>query len=259
MIDFFLRVVCVMSLILTIGYKAPTGRVAYLFQPCHISNLLLTILCFWKGELAGKFFYFYVCFLYGTVLALVTPDLRGLSMFGELQTFFIQHAMLLILPAVWIATRRYHLYEGFRLSVLNWGIATLIHFDLLFGLSVALHGNINYMLVPPKVWPSRIDATYYRPIMVGVCLVFGLASRYILAQIPVLISGIKGQHAAELAREAEALKADSASGKGVSSGGAFVEDDRRPSNSGAGAMPEPPAPVSEGKKGALRHRSAGKQ
>lgn len=56
-LDYFLRVVCVACLGATLYYKLSTGRLVYCFQPCHLSNLLLTYLCFSRSETAGKLFY----------------------------------------------------------------------------------------------------------------------------------------------------------------------------------------------------------
>jgi hypothetical protein len=44
------------------------------------------------------------------------PDLRGLDMPLEKFMFFLQHVMLVLLPMVWVAQRRFHLYKVRRRS-----------------------------------------------------------------------------------------------------------------------------------------------
>ena len=53
----------------------------------------------------------YLSTWYGALLALASPDLRGQTLFLEIHNFFLQHAVLLVLPMLWIAQRRFHLYE----------------------------------------------------------------------------------------------------------------------------------------------------
>lgn len=135
----------------------------------------------------------YINFWYGTLLALAAPDLRGLHLPGEMFNFFSQHTMLFALPAVWIIKRRYNMYKGFWLSILMWAIAFTLHFDLLWPMSILGFGNLNYMLVPPSVYPMALYPQYFRPIVGLFCILLTVFSRYVLAEVIIVLSGIRAQ------------------------------------------------------------------
>lgn len=146
------------------------------------------------------------------MLALVTPDLRGLHMVGEQFNFFSQHVMLFLLPAVWIAKRRYTMYKGVRLTTLMWAVALLGHFDLLLPVSMTLVGNVNYMLTPPSVYPSHIVPHLYRPIISAVCYLLTVFSRHVLAEGLIVVTGVRRQ----VERERAEAAADAAPPSGSS-------------------------------------------
>lgn len=198
------------------------------------------------------------------MLALVTPDTRGLERPFEIEYFFGQHIMLLLLPCVWVATRRYDMYKGPRVTVALWAIATLVHFDALWPISVLLRGNVNYMLAPPKVYPHDLYPQYYRAIVTAFCLSLHFMSRYVFAEAAIVVCGVRGQLAKEQAAAAAAaaavveevvdLKPRAAGGSKGGKGGAATSAD---AGSGAGAMPVPTAGSSSS--GTLRHRTPAKQ
>jgi hypothetical protein len=101
--------------------------------------------------------------------------------------------MLFALPAVWIIKRRYIMYKGFWLSILMWAMAFTLHFDLLWPMSILGFGNLNYMLVPPSVYPMAFYPQYFRPIVGLFCILLTVFSRYILAEVIIVLSGIRAQ------------------------------------------------------------------
>lgn len=151
--DYLLRFLCVVCACLTIHYKAASGRLIYLLQPCHMSNFLLMVLLFLprRWTLSSRLFYFNNHCAFGTAMALLTPDLKALIMPGEVTYFFLQHWTLLLLPLVWMLRRRYPLYRAtLRLTTLMWSLFSVLHWTVLFPFSIACNANINYMLMPPK-------------------------------------------------------------------------------------------------------------
>jgi hypothetical protein len=91
-------------------FKVTTGRQAYLFQPCHLQASLLIALSAFGRQPHGwgaLLFQLYCATWYGPVLALAMPDLRDQTAFGEVQSFYAEHWILVALPLVWIAQRKY--------------------------------------------------------------------------------------------------------------------------------------------------------
>ena len=64
---------------------------------------------------------------------------------GECVSFFVQHVLLVGLPVVYIARRRFHLYEPRIWYCFSWKL--LFHTDVLVPVSLALGGNLNYVVV----------------------------------------------------------------------------------------------------------------
>lgn len=123
----------------TVWYKAQNGRNAYLLQPCHIQNFVIMYLTLDRSSsFAAALFHFYLCTAYGTLLAIATPDLRGLGLPLEIEAFWVQHFMLILLPLVWVARRRYPLYagavaggaRGVYAVLLTWASFFLLHLDV---------------------------------------------------------------------------------------------------------------------------------
>lgn len=95
-------------------YKGSTGRLAYFFQPCHLQTSLLLGLAAFSRRPDGngaKLFQLFLASWYGPMLALATPDLRDQNGFLEVPMFFVEHGVLLALPAVWIAQRKFDLFS----------------------------------------------------------------------------------------------------------------------------------------------------
>lgn len=145
---------------LTVYYKffGVLNRVAYLLQPCHLQNALLCILSLSnRSSWSRIIFYFYLCTLYGPILALVTPDTKGLDMFGEVTAFYVQHITLIALPLIWLVRRRYPLYTGFRLTIWTWAVFFIIHVVIFLPSSFVSGRNVNYMMVPPSALEVSIQ------------------------------------------------------------------------------------------------------
>jgi uncharacterized membrane protein YwaF len=166
-------------------------RLAYLLQPCHLSNFILLLLsCQRASAHAAWLFEFYLVSAYGALLALATPDLRGLDLFPfgwpgwegytwEKVSFFVQHALLLLLPAVWIARRRFDLVKppsaDWQGCLTMWAVFSAMHWDLFAPVSYATGHNLNYMLAPPgALW---VFGKYYRLVMLLACLPISFLTR----------------------------------------------------------------------------------
>lgn len=189
LLDHGMRILSWIFLIATIHYKIqvnertedgnPDGRtrIAYLLQPCHLLNLFLCILSVDSYALnsswAAPLFHFYLCTMYGAILAVATPDTAGLvsgpnwNCEGmhraegtpcslstwrpfEVESFWAQHITLLALPMVWIARRRFPIYSSdVYITLWTWCLFFLIHVVVFVPVSLISGRNINYMTAPP--------------------------------------------------------------------------------------------------------------
>jgi len=199
----------------TVWYKMQNGRTAYLLQPCHLQNFVIMYLTVdGTSPFAAGLFHFYLCTSYGTLLALATPDLRGLAYPYEKEAFFLQHYVLLALPLVWVARRRYPLFagvasgglQGFYSILLTWASFFLVHLDVFWPASLSTLRNINYMMVPPP-GPLREFGWAYRPVMGLACILLGVISRDVLAASAVHVAGLAADAQAEAAELSKLMAA----------------------------------------------------
>jgi hypothetical protein len=119
----------------------------------------------------AQLFSFILCTMYGALLALATPDTRGLDYFLEKEFFYVQHVLLAVLPLVWVARRRFPLLVASDTVTLSWAVFLLIHFVVFLPASLLSGRNVNYMLVPPHGL-LRLFGALFRPVMSLMCLGF---------------------------------------------------------------------------------------
>ena len=179
----------------TLWLKLSTGRGLFLLQPCHLSNALLCALTLAPGggggggggdSLAARAAWVDALAKYGTAAALLWPDIGPDPAPGEVTSFFLQHALLCALPALWIARRRYPLYAGARALAYAWAVVGAIHFAALLPASVLAGKNVNYMMMPPPgVYPKSLaPIAWYRSVIALAGIPLALAMRYaVLAPI----------------------------------------------------------------------------
>ena len=111
-LDRALTATLAVALLALVYYKGTTGRLAYFAQPCHLQSMTLVALSFARAPDGGgaKVFQLFLSTWYGAFLALAAPDLRDQHLFMEVPMFFVEHAALVLLPAVWIARRKFDLF-----------------------------------------------------------------------------------------------------------------------------------------------------
>eukprot|EP01138_Halocafeteria_seosinensis_P009713 gb/GECG01009924.1/.p1 GENE.gb/GECG01009924.1/~~gb/GECG01009924.1/.p1 ORF type:complete len:415 (+),score=21.86 gb/GECG01009924.1/:1-1245(+) len=193
----------------TVTFKALTGRMLYLLQPCHIANALLLVNSVFPGVAVDPapriksptgingdtstdahtprvrirrriwssiIFAYIVDTWYGSLGALMMPDTRGLLLPGEVFSFFFQHTLLTLVPPYYLFRGRFEVPLRFGNIVANWAFFGLLHFALFLPLSLYLGDNINFIVHPPPGfdvfgWAYRLVCTF------GTLLIM-LASRY---------------------------------------------------------------------------------
>lgn len=153
----------------TLYIKIVTNRAIFLLQPCHISNALLCVLTLvdargpW-GVWAARALWVDLLAKYGTAAALIVPDVGPSPIWGETFSFFFQHWVLCLLPAVWLLRQRFALFTGARAVLFAWACISALHFCLLLPVTLLFGMNVNYMAAPPPgVFPRNIlPIEYYR-------------------------------------------------------------------------------------------------
>lgn len=166
-------------------YKIPTERFWYLLMPCNISSYLLVYLRLAPTDsLHGHIFHFFLSTWYGTVLALMMPDNRGVKLPLEKEVSLIHHYVLIVLPIVWIAQRRYPLYKFSLATTMQcWLVYWLFHTDVLFPVSLMKGYNLGYIITPPQVAALRYFQSYYRIACCLSCFFFTVVSLLIVQAV----------------------------------------------------------------------------
>ena len=141
-LDHLLSALSWVTIASTCYYKLSKGKGAFLLQPCHLINFFVCALTLLGAEAGSSLFNFVLCTFYGLIIALAAPDTTSLKpesggLPGELEMFYVYHVMLLIIPIVWVARRRFSLYSGVRPILTTWAISFLLHLNVF--LPVALY------------------------------------------------------------------------------------------------------------------------
>jgi hypothetical protein len=171
----------------TLWIKLSTGRGLFLLQPCHLSNALLCALTVvdargrWGG-VAARALWVDVLAKYGTMAALIWPDIGPSPVYGERTSFFVQHWVLTLLPAVWLLRRRFAFFAGPRALAYGWAAVGALHVGFLLPAGALTGNNLNYMFAPPPgVYPRALPLLYYRSFSATAGIAIAAAMRYGLA------------------------------------------------------------------------------
>ncbi|KAI1317903.1 hypothetical protein EDD11_007565 [Mortierella claussenii] len=176
------------SLLITVYQKWTRGGLLYLLQPCHMSAMML--ICILMGPKNKKWphillnIYFHI--MWGTMLALLSPDLRDYNMFFEIENFFIEHYLLLLTPFYMIWSNRYVIWPvSMDVALMSFSFFALYHSFILSSVALLKGQNLNYLLMPPP-GPLQMFGKWYRPVMYAFC-VFLTMSRYFLIEVVIQI------------------------------------------------------------------------
>lgn len=173
---------CLICLGFVIWHKYEHNDLVFLLQPCHINMLLLLVMIYSKR--AGMFVLnFLLHIIWGPLLAVLFPDLRGRELFFELETFWIEHALLLITPFVLILKARIKLYPiDFNFCMFSFSLMALYHSLVLNLCALRTGKNLNYMLTPPP-GPLLLLGKYYRVGTFALCLLLPFVTRITVESI----------------------------------------------------------------------------
>lgn len=138
----------------TIIYKINRYSLIFLLQPCHMNMMLLifiTEILDRDSKLAHIVFNIILHISWGTLMAIVFPDLRGYDQYLELECFWVEHILLLIIPLYCIYSERFIVMEpSSSLALVSFFIIGLYHSFILSALALIYGKNLNYVLSPPR-------------------------------------------------------------------------------------------------------------
>ncbi|KAF9908280.1 hypothetical protein EC991_009924 [Linnemannia zychae] len=185
-IEISVMVVLTASLLITVYQKWARGGLLYLLQPCHMSAMLLiTILAGpkdkkWPHILLNIYFHI----MWGTMLALLSPDLRDYDLFFEVENFFIEHYLLLLAPVYMIWSNRYVIWPlSMDVALMSFSLFALYHSFILSTMALIKGQNLNYLLMPPP-GPLQAFGKWYRPVMYMFCVLLTM-TRYVLVEVVI--------------------------------------------------------------------------
>eukprot|EP01112_Ceratiomyxa_fruticulosa_P022169 TRINITY_DN8043_c0_g1_i1.p1 TRINITY_DN8043_c0_g1~~TRINITY_DN8043_c0_g1_i1.p1 ORF type:complete len:285 (+),score=44.79 TRINITY_DN8043_c0_g1_i1:743-1597(+) len=139
--------------------------VVNMLHPCHIMSLLNLYLIFGSNpNRLHAVFNISLFYTYLTCLALGFPDTSMLYLPFHIHVFWIQHSLLLLLPAyfVWNSTFKLDVYDYYYYNLAN-ALGGLFCFNIQLPASFITSMNVNYMLAPPP--GSPFSGQYYRALM----------------------------------------------------------------------------------------------
>ncbi|GAB5586252.1 hypothetical protein Unana1_01152 [Umbelopsis nana] len=172
------------SLTTTLVHKIIRRTVLFMLQPCHMSAMLLLFVMAWPQKtspIPNVLFNIYLHTFWGTIAALLFPDLRDHCLIGETVNFFAEHILILILPFYMIYTGRYLvLPASFILAMFSFTLYGLYHSPLIHIVALKSSININYIFTPPPIGFLIEMGVLYRPLLYCVAMANMFLSRYIL-------------------------------------------------------------------------------
>eukprot|EP00755_Sulcionema_specki_P006287 Sspe_Gene.35036::Locus_17000_Transcript_1_1_Confidence_1.000_Length_1132::g.35036::m.35036 len=148
------------------------GRhLVYLVQPCHIVHLLLIFCSLCSNMAAAAAFEVVVAWWYGAVVSLVGNDYSIYTLPLELENCLMQHALLVLVPAYFLATRRFELHGTLSFLACH-TLQQCMHYWIYAPLSIASGTNIQFLLCPVPAL-SWLGALYH---VVASYVIFPLAA-----------------------------------------------------------------------------------
>lgn len=93
---------------LELGYKLSTGQLLWVLNPCHVLTVTqLVLLVSPRSDLSLSLFRLQMYWLTGPLLAILFPVTFTRHIAGEVMSYWVQHLLLLVVPAHLLSTGRY--------------------------------------------------------------------------------------------------------------------------------------------------------
>ncbi|RYH20867.1 hypothetical protein EON65_22255 [archaeon] len=113
-------------------YKFNMLSLVNLIQPCHVIMLLQGIALWADGVLGVDLILLLLPALTGTLLAMLFPDTSGLDQLWEVESYWIQHWLIQLMPFYLLARRNYLAlsYAGSTTTICGLLVLLFLHFSL---------------------------------------------------------------------------------------------------------------------------------
>jgi hypothetical protein len=135
-----------------LGFKLASRQLIWILNPCHLVTMMqIYILVSPPSKLVTAVFRIQLHCLNGATIAILFPILNTRTMPFETQTYYIQHALLLVVPIYLLRLRGAYTPEPF--SDFSWvsftlGLLLIYHFLPLQCLALLSLVNLNNMMCP---------------------------------------------------------------------------------------------------------------
>lgn len=135
---------------LLIFYKLNIKSLINLFQPCHMIMLLQGVALLSKTTLGVNITLIMIPALVGCFVAMITPDTSGLHQQYEVEAYWAQHVLILLVPFYLLMRDDFLIARlaGFRTVFIGLWFLTLIHFVFFEAIDLATMVNVEFMLCP---------------------------------------------------------------------------------------------------------------
>ena len=173
-----------------IFYKYNISSLVNLLQPCHMILLLQGIALLSKNKLGVIITIFMLPALVGCFVATITPDTSGLDQILEIDSYWYQHYVILIVPFYLLMRDDFLIGRITNLNTVFCGLwlLTLIHFVFFEIIDLLTNVNVEFMLCPSSgmmetfesvlgvprhlVWPTHRSFMTYLVIIIAMPLSF---------------------------------------------------------------------------------------
>ncbi|KAF4530999.1 hypothetical protein B566_EDAN009743 [Ephemera danica] len=135
-----------------IGFKFASQTVVYLLNPCHVVTVMqIYLLAAPPSHRVSSVFRLHLNYLNGAILAFVFPVTESRTLPFETVTYWLQHSMMLVVPAFLLKMGGVYTTEA--MGDLSWnafayGFILLYHFIVLQIAATPVQVNLNHMLCP---------------------------------------------------------------------------------------------------------------
>eukprot|EP00735_Rhodelphis_limneticus_P011644 TRINITY_DN4772_c0_g1::TRINITY_DN4772_c0_g1_i1::g.21415::m.21415 TRINITY_DN4772_c0_g1::TRINITY_DN4772_c0_g1_i1::g.21415 ORF type:complete len:410 (-),score=77.45,sp/Q5U3C3/TM164_HUMAN/32.46/4e-20,TMEM164/PF14808.1/2.3e-43,DUF2217/PF10265.4/2.1,Herpes_capsid/PF06112.6/4.5 TRINITY_DN4772_c0_g1_i1:578-1765(-) len=191
-VDWLLGIVLVIVFGAEIGYKIASRKIMYLLQPCHVvSTFQIWLLFSPERKFTHRFVAYMMGWIFGPLMAILSPDTSCLLLPGEVAIYWIQHILIVVVVPFYLLCARGP-DDVARVAIFdrNWLLwvesvltCQVYHWFMLHPLAHLTWVNLNYMLCPPPGIGELVSAfaprEFYRTFLSAVMLFLAPIVMYI--------------------------------------------------------------------------------
>jgi len=153
-----------------IGYKFYTNQAVFIFNPCHCLCVVQIVILYSFISAINRdqvpsdsiiyLFRTHLYLLHGPLMAVIFPVTNTLNLWGEVETYWIEHALLLLIPFWLLKCSNMTVPASSWSDNIGWGLISyamwgLFHFLCLQPIASVTLANLNSMLCPAITDPFR--------------------------------------------------------------------------------------------------------